>query len=454
LTIGATGGNGGIGYDGANGGVGGAVALTNTLTGSTYSYGGTIYVTQTATGGTGGYTSGGIGISGGGSASSTLTLDDTKAAAPSTTITMSNTAYGGNGGYAYSGGTGGAGKDATAATTVTGAQSVTSNVYAYGGNGGGNSGGTDGASGNATATSTATSTDADVTSSALAKGGASHVGDGTASATATGTGITGTVHAESHAGNASITGNLVTATDAFADAPVSGASTAKTSAAIGVTSAAFDSSGKQSIAQITGAPTAGDVSAILLANPAINFGVSPVYFGIGELGGAYSTNDTGTETETSQVKETVDLTKAGTLHDLFIGFYNFGGQGNLATDPNFSMTFDVNINGADHSHTFTTVAAANAYFSNSGTQTQDYGSLVGLTSLQLNISLSITDSAATNGYDLGMLIGDPPPAHVAAALNNLGTAIATFGTGGSGSSGTLTPQSPSNNPTLQGWHTA
>jgi hypothetical protein len=367
---------------------------------------------------------------------------------------MSNTANGGNGGYAYSGGIGGAGKDATATTTVTGAQSVTSNVYAYGGSGGGNSGGTDGASGNATATSTATSTDADVTSAALAKGGQSHVSDGTASATASGTGVTGTVHAESDAGNASIIGSLVTAASAIADAPVSGASTALTWAAIGngaVSAPALVAD--QSVAQITAEPRTADVTAINTANSNISSAFTkndptPVYFGIGELGGAYSTNDTGNETETSSVHMTVDLTKAGTLHDLLIGFYSGTALGSYGSDPAFNMSLDVKVNGTDNINNFTTVAAANTFFTNDAV---DYGSLVGKTSLQLDISLSITESSAAGaggGYDFGMLIGDPPPSGgggsgggaAAAALANLGQAAASLTSGSAANVGG--PNSP------------
>ena len=57
-------------------------------------------------------------------------------------------------------------------------------------------------------------------------------------------------------------------------------------------------------------------------NTAFHTGKTPVYFGIAELGGAYSTSGSGSETETSPVHMTVDLTKAGTLHDLIIGFYS------------------------------------------------------------------------------------------------------------------------------------
>jgi len=63
--------------------------------------------------------------------------------------------------------------------------------------------------------------------------------------------------------------------------------------------------------------------------------------------------------------------------------------------------------------------------------------LVGATTpLQLDISLSVTESATTNGYDLGTLIGDPPAAGDAAAYQNLVAAMAAFGRVGSDLSGT------------------
>ena len=96
------------------------------------------------------------------------------------------------------------------------------------------------------------------------------------------------------------------------------------------------------------------------------------------------------------------------------------------------MSLDVKINGADHITNFATVTDANNFFQNKAV---DYGALSG-TSLTLDISLSITESAA-GGYDFGMLIGDPPPAGDAAAHHNMVGAMASFGTGGSDSSGTF-----------------
>lgn len=175
----------------------------------------------------------------------------------------------------------------------------------------------------------------------------------------------------------------------------------------------------QSVAQITAEPKTADVNTVKGANSnlktAFHSGKTPTYFGIGELGGAYATSGAGseTETETSAVHMTVDLTKFSPLHDLVIGFYSGTALGGVASDPAFSMTLDVKINGTDNTKLLPTVAAANNYFNNGGLgNAVDYGALSG-TSLQLDISLSITESAV-GGYDFGMLIGDPPPARDAA----------------------------------------
>jgi len=67
------------------------------------------------------------------------------------------------------------------------------------------------------------------------------------------------------------------------------------------------------------------------------------------------------------------------------------------------------------------LADANAFFQNKAV---DYGALsaLGTSTLQLDISLTITEAAA-GGYDFGMLIGDPPPQH---SIADLGQATASF----------------------------
>jgi hypothetical protein len=75
----------------------------------------------------------------------------------------------------------------------------------------------------------------------------------------------------------------------------------------------------QAVAQITAEPMVADVNTINGANSHINAafhaGKTPTYFGIGKLGGAYSTTGTGSETEANSVHMTVDLTKMASLHN-------------------------------------------------------------------------------------------------------------------------------------------
>jgi hypothetical protein len=197
---------------------------------------------------------------------------------------------------------------------------VTATSKAIGGTGGPGAHG-----GNAKATSDAIGTTL-ITSHATADDGNGGARAGTASATAIGEGASGDANAAATSG--SITSDsLVIASSANADAPVAGTSTAETWAAIGkgAISApvlALD----QALAQITAEPKASDVAAITGANSNINTAFTtsktPTYFGIGELGGEYSPSASGSETETSSVHMTVDLTKAGTLQDLVFGFYS------------------------------------------------------------------------------------------------------------------------------------
>jgi hypothetical protein len=134
------------------------------------------------------------------------------------------------------------------------------------------------------------------------------------------------------------------------------------------------------------------------------FGASPVFFGIGELDGFYSSGGTGTQTITSQFSETIDLTKLAVRQDLVAGFYNGQSTGSGITN----ITFDLYANGTDIDHqSFSTVTAATAYFTNNGV---DMGSLAGSGStLSVNAQLKITTTGASS-FDAGILIGDPPSA--------------------------------------------
>jgi hypothetical protein len=318
-------------------------------------------------------------------ATSKLTFDDVTAnTMHANSVSGIAGAYGGAGGNSITGFRG-AGAAATASLTLTGAFSVSATSNAVGGVGGKRAIG-----GKATSTSDAIGTTS-VTSDATATGGSDSFGGagaGTASATAIGEGSSGDAQSAAISGSSILTGSLVTAASANADAPVDGMSTAKTWAAIGngaILAPALVAD--QAVAQITAEPATTDVNRIDKYNAnirsAFTTGKTPTYFGIGELGGAFSTGGSVSETETSSIHMTVDLIKAFPLHDLLIGFY-----GGSAAGAGFTgMSLDVKINGTDHINNFTTVAAANAFFKNNAV---DYGALTGI-SLQLDISLSITE---------------------------------------------------------------
>jgi hypothetical protein len=92
-----------------------------------------------------------------------------------------------------------------------------------------------------------------------------------------------------------------------ADAPVAGMSTAKTWAAIGNSKlVAPVLVADQAVAQITAEPAVTDVNRINNYNPnirsAFTTGKTPTYFGLGELGGAYSIGGSGSEKETASIR--------------------------------------------------------------------------------------------------------------------------------------------------------
>jgi hypothetical protein len=210
---------------------------------------------------------------------------------------------------------------------------------------------------------------------------------------------------------------------------VDGKSTAQALAAIGGASAT-PVSGPQAVAFETGAPNSASTSAVLAANSKIStgFGASPVFFGIGELGGGYSTGGTATQTTNVSFTEHVDLNQLATRKDLEVGLY-----GGTKLGTGFaSMTFDLFADGVDVIHqTFTSAAAAVTFFTNNAI---DVGSLasgaLSGSNLTLQAVMSITTTAAGQGFYGNLIIGDPPGKTKPAALpGGLVQAIAGFGSG-------------------------
>ena len=157
-----------------------------------------------------------------------------------------------------------------------------------------------------------------------------------------------------------------------------------------------------------GVPTTGQTSQACSAQiptsaPHSRRRCTPDYFAIGELGGAYSTNDTEPETETASIHMGVDLTKI-TPKDLILGLVqrNLNGLGLHQHDVRRQGQRDGYPQQDIHEP-----SAATTYFTNDAL---DLGPLSGYGStLKLDISLSITE-AQIGGFDFGMLVGDPPPA--------------------------------------------
>ena len=168
----------------------------------------------------------------------------------------------------------------------------------------------------------------------------------------------------------------------------------------------------QAVALESAAPDAVSTAAVLAANPniAFAFGASPSFFAIDELGGNYDkAGGTVAHTTTeSRSTLTVDLTQLASRQDLVGGFYNATVQGAGFTSLTFTLTGDGHtlVN-----QTFTTVAAAQAFFTNNA---MDLGSLAsGPLSgniLTLQASFTMTTAASGDGFYAQMIIGDPPPA--------------------------------------------
>ena len=194
----------------------------------------------------------------------------------------------------------------------------------------------------------------------------------------------------------------------------------------------FETQGS-ALALETAAPDSGSTAAVLAANPIIAaaFGAAPTFFAIDEMGGAYAkSGGTTSQTNTDDIDLTVDLTKLSPEGDLILGFY-----GGTALGAGFtSMTLSITADGAaspQFSQTFTTVASALAFFSDT---TQDLGTLgagsLSGNTLSLQIQMTITTTAG-EGFAGQIIVGDPPGA--ASSPSRFAQHIAGLGGGIGGS---------------------
>ena len=155
---------------------------------------------------------------------------------------------------------------------------------------------------------------------------------------------------------------------------------------------------------IVGLPNASDVNPILAANSNLNatFGSANVEFGLGELGGLHDANGAGSETITSAIDLLIDPSKF-TAKDLLLGLYGGTSVGGGFT----SLTFDVDVGSTAGviNQTFTSVAAAQTYFTNHAI---DLGTM-GASVFDVHIALTETTPVANAGFDLAFLLGSANP---------------------------------------------
>ena len=253
-----------------------------------------------------------------------------------------------------------------------------------------------------------------VYSTATASGGASDGPANTATAIDVGTGVSGTLAAFAYSNpgdNALVQAYSATASGVV-DGTAATASAGEADAGISFGQAVAAPVAFQSVALIDGLPLAANVSPILAANPnlAAAFAVAPSYFANAELGGERDTKGVSAETEVSTISMTINPALLANPQDLTIGLW---APTTLGGGP-ASLTFDVEVDGTDKiDRTFASASAATTYFTDHALV---LGSIVrlelsGLVNLQA--SLSETNSSAGSGFYAGLLIGDGRPSSAA-----------------------------------------
>jgi hypothetical protein len=404
--------------EGAKGGAGAASSLTKGVSGATR--GGALSITQTANGGWGGESFGGTGGTGG-AATSALTLDDTKNSTKSASLTGMITALGGAGGAGQSGANGGAGGKATASAILTATGTLNANAVARGGQGGDASGGGLMGAGGAASASTTAHGGGSVQAQSTAMGGTGGSIAGAASATTVATGTSGSMSAA--ASTSLAPGRLIESVAASAGGVVHGTSTDTATATIGAASQTFVKTG-QAVALVDGAPAAASTTAILNANAKIKsaFGASPVFFATGELGGGFANGGGGSQTTTSEIDMTVDLSKVSTAKHLIIGLYDGATTGTGVT----SVTLDIFAGGSVDHLALGGGAAAKGAFTDKAI---DLGAISALGSsfLSLRFVLTVVSDSASSGFYGGIIVGDPPASSAHARFIQ---GLAAFGTQG------------------------
>ena len=333
-------------------------------------------------------------------------------------------AYGGKGGNGYSGANGGGGGAGLAVVNLT-AKQVNATVNAAGGSSSADTSlGVGGAArANLVANATAGQASAMVD---VHGGGGSAPGGARAKSRAQGT--SGSFSAEADSGfKGPADGLLVTAVQANASGTTDGKDKAQAKTSINATPSIVVSSGT-TVAFVTGMPASASAEAVLTGNTNIKtaFGASPTFFAMTELGGEYSTGGTKPQTIAASISFDVDTTKLATKGDLIVGFYDPVSVGASFT----SLVFTLEVPGGATliSKTFTSVTAANAFFTDDAMNLGAIGSgsLTG-SSLNLVASITLVTSGTSQGYYFQMIAGDPPASAPHAATARFAQAMSTVG---------------------------
>jgi len=170
-------------------------------------------------------------------------------------------------------------------------------------------------------------------------------------------------------------------------------------------------SNRQGVAAITGAPDAASIDPLLAANPDIAAAFSSPTascFAMAELGGTHTATTGDTQTATSSVDMTIDLTKLASHDDLIVALANpllVGSVGRV----DFTVTVD-GVTIVDQS--LSTSVAIVSYFTD---HALDLGNIDALDQggdsiLRIGVSLTVASTVANAGFFGNILVGDPPAA--------------------------------------------
>jgi hypothetical protein len=389
-------GSGGNGTSGADGGPGGAASMDNAATASTASTAG-ITVQQNASGGSGGNSSSGLGGAGG-SATAEQQVNATHSTS-SMDVTVNDSAYGGQGGGGGSLSQGGAGGAATANVVAYGRGTVNVNVTADGGwshtKGG-------------AATATLDAIGGSSNDAATANAGGSDTAGAKATAIETADGSNGSLDATATSapqGQTVRPNTLLNSISANNTTSLYGAGASNEAlATFGGSVTAL--TGLNGVAEGIAAPTG--YAGILNANSMIKnaLGPHPAIFMMGEVGGAYAGNGTGTQTTTSTIQANVDLGQLSASGDFVLGLFD-GSITDAAGVSSVSVTvtggffgptyFSQTYSGSNVQAAFSDKAPPmmNQAFTNSGDH-------------DLEVTVTVTTTAPGAGFTGDFLIGDPP----------------------------------------------